>query len=183
MNSFKIDGRLCILFGFLLFLVPFPWFVAWIAAASFHEICHWLVVKLYGGNVRLFFAGIGGASMQCNGLSNRAYLLAVLAGPVGGFVLVMLGRWFPRLAICSWLLSVYNLLPVLPLDGGQAMRLLLKSNTVFCFFEKITLIIISALAVSSCIVLNFGLLPLILVASLWLKKRKRPCKDEVYAVQ
>ena len=179
MNGFKLDARVCILLCILIFLVPLPWLVAWIAAVSFHEICHWSVVKLYGGHMRTVFVGLGGASMQCGGLSRRTYLLAILAGPVGGLLLVLLGRWLPRLAICSWLLSAYNLLPVLPLDGGQIMRILIKSNTLFDIFEKCVLILISALAVIACLYMKLGLLPLIVIVSLLMRKRKRPCKDAV----
>ncbi len=183
MSGFKLDARFCILLSVLVFMVPFPWLVSWVVAVSFHEMCHWIVMKFYGGNMRSFFIGLGGANMQCSGLSDREYLLSILAGPIGGFVLVLLGRWFPRLSICSWLLSAYNLLPVLPLDGGQVLRILVKNDTVFCVLERIVLILVSILAVITSLFMNLGPLPFIIVASLWVKKRKRPCKETVCAVQ
>jgi len=183
MSSFKIDPRLCIMTCVLIFLVPLTWLLAWGAAVCFHELCHWIAVKLYGGNIPGISIGLGGANMECINLSDKAYLVSVLAGPAGGLALVLLGRWLPRLAICSWLLSVYNLLPILPLDGGQALRILIKNDTVFRILEQIAIIIISVLAACASIFMKLGLLPLIIAASVWVRSRKRPCKETFYGVQ
>ena len=183
MTRFGIDPRLYILFTVLLFLVPLPWLAAWVAAVCFHEFCHLAVVKLYGGNVCSFTVGLGGANMECIDLTDSAYLISILAGPVGGLGLVLLGRWFPRLAICSWFLSFYNLLPVLPLDGGQAMRILIKNSRLFLVVERISLFIISILAICICFFADFGPLPLVIAVSLWIKNRKRPCKGPQCRVQ
>ena len=183
MSEFKIDVRLCILLSVLLFFVPFPWLVAWFFAVVFHEMCHWLVVKLCGGNIRLFYVGISGASMHCADLNKWEYVFAILAGPFSGFILVLFGRWVPRLAICSWVLSVYNLLPVLPLDGGHAVRILIGRDRDFFLLEKIAIIIIVLFSLITCLTTNLGSLSMIILASLWLKRRKIPCKEAHCAVQ
>lgn len=183
MSSFRMDPRLCILICVLIFLVPLTWLLAWVVAVCFHELCHWVAVKLYGGNIPGISIGLGGANMECIDLSDKAYLISVLAGPAGGLTLGLLGRWLPRLAICSWLLSVYNLLPVQPLDGGQALRILIKDDTAFSILEQIFLIIISVLAVCASLFMNLGLLPLIVAVSVWVRSRKRPCKVTFYGVQ
>ena len=166
----------------LLFLVPLPWLVAWVIAVSFHEFCHLAAVKVLGGNVLAFSINLGGVNMECADLTERDYLLSILAGPLGGFVLGLVGRWFPRLAICSWLLSVYNLIPVLPLDGGRVLQILVKKNAVFLAVEKIILGL-SLLAAMICLFADFGTLPLIIAISLWIKNRKRPCKETIWGVQ
>lgn len=183
MSKFSIDPRLYILLTVLIFLVPLPWLAAWVAAVCFHELSHLLAVKLYGGKVCSFSLGLGGANLECADLTDRAYLVSILAGPVGGLGLVLLGRWFPRLAICSWLLSVYNLLPVLPLDGGQAMGILIKNACLFRVIERMSLFTISILALYICFFWNLGPLPLIVAVSLWFKNRKRPCKGPQCGVQ
>ena len=156
--------------------------IAWVIAVTFHEICHLAAVKAFGGKIQKFSFGFSGADMQCSSLAGKAYLLCVLAGPVGGLSLAFLGRWFPRVAICSWLLSVYNLLPILPLDGGQAIRTIFGSR-ICRFIEQLALIAITAIALYMCFFANFGLLPLIVTASLWIKNRKRPCKESLCEVQ
>ena len=183
MNRIKIDPRVCVLFSVIILLVPLQWLVAWLTAVCFHEFCHWIFIKLFGGNILTFSIGLGGANMQCTDLSDNVRLISILAGPVGGLVLVLFGRWFPRLAVCSWLLSVYNFLPILPLDGGQTVRILMKNDKSFFVLERIILHIITLLTVFICIFTNFGPLPLVVTASLWLKNRKRPCKETFCGVQ
>lgn len=167
----------------LLFLVPTPWLIAWLTAVCFHEFCHWLSVRLSGGKVDSLTIGITGANMICQPLTNGKLFLSVLSGPIGGFLLVLTAKWFPRLALCSWVLSVYNLLPLLPLDGGRALQIVLKGHRCFYTIEKIVLIALSLCAAYLTVYLHFGVLPLAVIAGLWLKSRKSPCKERICKVQ
>lgn len=171
-----------IYFVLLLFLVPIKWLLAWLTAVSFHEFCHWVSVKLCGGEIYGLTVGIGGANMECTPLSNGKRLFAVLSGPIGGFALVLLGRWIPRTALCSWLLSVYNLLPMLPLDGGRALEILVGKQAA-SVIDRIFLIFLSLVALYVAINLHFGILPLAIIGGLWLKHRKSPCKPPICRVQ
>ena len=183
MAKLKVDSRIYIFLAVLLFLIPLKWLAAWVTAICFHELMHVFVVKLYGGSIRNFSVDLGGANMECVALTEKAYLLSVLAGPIGGLALVLLGCWLPRVAICSWLLSVYNLLPVLPLDGGRVLQILLKKRNSFDFLQKILLFMISIFCVYLCFFAKLGILPMVVVASLWIKNRKIPCKEATYKVQ
>lgn len=49
-------------------------------------------------------------------------------GPIFGLLPVLLWEKCPRLAFCATLLSAWNMLPIYPLDGGRALRLLLREN-------------------------------------------------------
>ena len=167
----------------LLFLVPIPWLCAWCVAVCFHELCHWLSVKLLGGAVYSLTIGMTGANMVCQTLTDGKELISVLAGPLGGFLLALTAKWFPRVALCSWVLSVYNFLPLLPLDGGRALQILLKSRAGFYIIEKIVLVAVTLFAAYLAICLRFGVLPLAVTVILWLKNRKRPCKADVCKVQ
>ena len=167
----------------LLFFVPFPWLTAWLAAAAFHEFCHWLAVRMLGGRICRLTVGLGGAVMESDPLTAGKNLFSVLCGPVGGFLLVLLGRWLPRVAICSWVLSVYNLLPLLPLDGGRALRILVRDEKHFLVAEKVILLLLTATAICVTFVLRIGIFPLCIVGILWLKNRNSPCKEGVCKVQ
>ena len=59
-------------------------------------------------------------------MSRGAELLSALAGPAGGFMLFALHPVLPRLATAGLVQSVYNLLPVYPLDGGRIFRCILE---------------------------------------------------------
>ena len=183
MAKLKVDSRIYIFLAVLLFLIPLKWLAAWVTAICFHELMHVFVVKLYGGSIRNFSVDLGGANMECVALTEKAYLLSVLAGPIGGLTLVLFGRWLPRVAICSWFLSAYNLLPILPLDGGRALQILLQKHNSFDIFQKILLFMISILGIYLCFCAKLGVLPLVIVASLWVKNRKIPCKETLYKVQ
>ena len=167
----------------LLLILPIKWLIAWLIAVCFHETCHYLAVKLCGGESYHLRVGFGGAVISCSELTYKKHLFSLLAGPLGGLLLVLFGRWFPRVAICSWALSVYNLLPLLPLDGGQALRLLMKNSRRFYTLERVVLVILTLFSVCISVHLHLGALPVAIVGILWLKNRNSPCKERVCKVQ
>lgn len=116
----RIDGSACILWALAILILPLNWVLAGSVAAGFHELCHYLTVRAMGGRVWEFRIGVGGAVMETSPMSAGRELFCVLAGPVGGILLMLFFRWIPRVAICAGLQSAFNLLPVYPLDGGRA---------------------------------------------------------------
>lgn len=122
----NVSAGFCLQLALLLLLVPFRWLCAILLAAIFHEFCHYAAIRLLTGNrsnVRLFSYA---AHMNLPEMSCGAEILCSLVGPIGGILLGMLWLWFPRLAMAGVLQSVYNLLPIYPLDGGRVLRCLLK---------------------------------------------------------
>lgn len=122
----KIDGCVCVLAALAILILPLNWLLAGLAAAGVHELCHYLAVKAAGGRVWGFRVGVGGAVMEAAPMSAGKELLCVLAGPMGGILLTLCFRWIPRTAICAGLQSAFNLLPVMPLDGGRAVGCIAK---------------------------------------------------------
>ena len=116
-----ISPGVCILWALMLLVLPLNWLFACWLAAGFHEFCHYAAVKCCGGRVTDLSFGILGAGMRADGMSLGKTLLCTLAGPIGGGVLVLTWARFPRLAICTGIHSLFNLLPVMPLDGGVAL--------------------------------------------------------------
>lgn len=173
---FSVKANTYIYLTILLFLIPLRWIVSWLVAVAFHECCHWLAVRLCGGNVYRLEIGLGGANMQCDNMTDGCRLFSVLCGPFGGLLLVGIGQWFPRVALCSFFLSLYNLLPLLPLDGGRALCILLRANKSFFVFQKAFFAVLLAIAIICTFYLKLGLLPMAAVAILYLRSRKIPCK-------
>lgn len=165
----------------LLFLVPLKWLLAWLFAAAFHEACHWIAVKLCGGEIHSISVGLGGAKMECGPMTKRKRLLAILCGPLGGLFLVLFATWIPRIALCSWFLSMFNLLPLRQLDGGRALEILFGKNAII--LQKIFIIMLSAGAIYVSIILPFGLLPFVIIIVIWVKSRNSPCKPSSCKVQ
>lgn len=158
----------------LLFLIHLKWLLAWLLAAGFHELCHWLAVKMCGGEIYSITIGLGGAKMECSPLPTRKRLFAILCGPIGGLLPLLFARWIPRTALCCWALSAYNLLPLLHLDGGRALEVFLDSKAALV--QRIFLILLSAVMLYLSVVLGLGLLPIGVVLILWLKCRNTTCK-------
>lgn len=165
----------------LLFLLPTKWVLAWVLAAGLHEVCHWLAVKLCGGDIYSVTIGIGGAKIECSPMTDKKKLFAVLSGPIGGLLPLFFARWIPRTALCSWLLSMYNLLPLLHLDGGRVLEILLGSKAIT--IQRFFLIVLSVGALYLSLVLHFGLVPLGIIVTLWLKSRNTPCKPSACKLQ
>lgn len=175
---FGISATACILLALAVLVLPIRWILAAIAAAVWHELFHVATVYLCGGSISGLTIGGNGAVMDAHPMSKGRELICSLAGPLGGFLLLLFVRWIPRTAICAAFHSLYNLLPVYPLDGGRALRcaveILLPSwaDTICNWIERGCLLLMGLLAVYACIFLRLGLFPVIMAAILYLKVRR-----------
>lgn len=183
------SGMALIMLAMALLLLPLRWLGAAILAATGHEICHWIAVKLCGGQIHRLSVGPWGAELKVTGLNIWQELICALAGPAGGMLLLGMGHILPRTALCAGLQSLYNLLPIYPLDGGRALRCLCNllipgraGEQVCDAVQFLCLIGIGILGVYGTFFLKLGLLPLILSATL-IAKGKRPCKTAFFSLQ
>lgn len=122
----RISAGFCLQLALLLLIVPFRWLCTILLAAMFHELCHYTAIRLLTGRssrVRLFYYS---ARMDLPEMGNGTEILCALAGPIGGIILCIFWPWFPKLAMAGLLQSIYNLLPIYPLDGGRILRCWLK---------------------------------------------------------
>lgn len=106
----------------MILYVPLEWLTAVILAGVTHEAFHAAAVRLCGGKLSDIRFGIGGAVMSAGDLEGWRQPFCLLAGPLGGFFLLLLSRWLPRTAFCGLIHSFYNLLPGEHLDGGRLLR-------------------------------------------------------------
>lgn len=110
----------------MLMLLPLRWVVGAAIAGLFHELCHFLAIRLCGGEVTDFLIGAGGAKMRITAMSPIKEMLCAAAGPIGSFALLMLAGYAPAAALCGFAQGIFNLLPVYPLDGGRILRCILE---------------------------------------------------------
>ena len=168
-NRISISGGFCVTLALLLLFVPLRWLTAAAVAAVWHELCHYFAICLMCRmpvNMRLYsFA----AYLQLPQMGRGREAVCALAGPIGGLCLLFFARWMPRVAICAAFQSLYNLLPIFPLDGGRAIRCVLQLLFSPPVSEKISSVIgsfckiaIWFLALYGSFCLRLGVFPLLM---------------------
>ena len=138
------------------------------AAAIIHEVCHALAVHLLGGQILHMSIAAGGMVMEAAGLDTKGECLCALAGPVGSLILAVLP--FPMLGLCGLCQGLFNLLPLMPLDGGRVLGCFLEM-TIPQHREKIEICMEFLLLVGA-----ICLGPWAVLLWLCLVFRKFPCK-------
>ena len=174
----------------MLMLFPLRFIISWMSAAIIHEFCHYIMLRICGSMVYSVKVGMGGAVIQAQPLTAGREALCALAGPVGGLLLMLFSRWIPRIAVCAFLQSLFNLLPIFPMDGGRAVRgILFKltstyvASAVFAVIECLTLLILGVFSFCAMHYLSMGLLPILIYAIVLWKRVKIPCKRSELKLQ
>lgn len=114
------------------------WLFPFLAAAAVHELGHFLCVYWLGARVTFFQLSIGGAVIETTPLSYRQEALCAFAGPFAGLLMAfVLHHILPWLSFFALAQSLYNLLPVYPLDGGRALKAVLGLRLSLARVERI----------------------------------------------
>ena len=105
----------------MLLLFPVRFLVGVLLAALIHELGHLLALKIAGGRVLSIRLRSFGAKIEAAPMSPGRTALCALAGPAAGALTIFAYKTFPELALAGLVQTVFNLLPVYPLDGGRAL--------------------------------------------------------------
>ena len=109
-----------------------------LAAAGIHELGHLAAIRLLGAEIRGIRLAVGGMVIDYNGsrLSYFGDMVTALAGPAASILAAvffsLVARSQPLDSLfyftgLNLLLGLFNLVPVLPLDGGRAVLSLLTA--------------------------------------------------------
>ena len=142
-----------------------------------HELSHVLALRLLGQRITGFTPDAGGFCIQYEGnCAPRGHIAAALAGPLGGALYALLGLtgidWLEKSAVFSLLLTGFNLLPLLPLDGGRiflwlcVLRLGEKSGEKLC--RSVGSILLFLLLVGGLTLAVWKKSTVVLAAAVWL---------------
>lgn len=119
-----------VLLGLLYYLDEDLGLLGWaLAACALHELGHVAAVSLLGGGVKELHLTAVGAELTLDRARLLSYgqeVLAVLAGPCASLLTAVLAAAAGQFLLAGLSLGqgLFNLLPVLPLDGGRALLLL-----------------------------------------------------------
>jgi stage IV sporulation protein FB len=120
----------------------FIWLIIVILSVLIHELGHAFSALFFKQNVRIDFVALGGlTSYQGKTLKLWQQFIIVFNGPLCGFLLFLFAAFLLNLEIfvnsivlyflnvlklVNLFWSVVNLLPVIPLDGGQLLRIVFE---------------------------------------------------------
>ncbi|MBR5479575.1 MAG: M50 family metallopeptidase [Clostridia bacterium] len=128
-------GKFFVGFDFILLIAVFYvidsdglFFLALIAA-TVHELGHIVAIKLCKGKIDNIYLGSFGARIQMKLypiLSYKREIIIALAGPLAGAIFGLLSSFMGNYTIAgfSMILTLFNLIPALPLDGGSVIKYL-----------------------------------------------------------
>ena len=128
--KFDISAGALLLFALAYFFDTDGVFAALVPAVAAHELGHIALLRLSGARLTRLRLDAFGCRLDYHGELSRGWMLcAVLAGPAAGLVyglaaLAIGGEYGETTGVVSFLLTAFNLLPILPLDGGRALALL-----------------------------------------------------------
>lgn len=173
--SIQISAGALIFLAILLLMLPLQWVIVVLFAALFHEICHAAAILLCGGSIDRIAVSSRGAVIETVPMSTAKDVVCALAGPVGSFLLMLFAKWMPRIAICGAIHGFYNLIPLLPLDGGRVLRGLVYTafsptvaQRVFLWSQRI----VAFLLIIGCVMLSLrvGLVAVLLLILLFWRR-------------
>lgn len=173
-------------------LLPIDWIAAWITAAVAHEFFHYIALKVCRCRISHIQIGANGTLMNAGTMSYGKEAFCAIAGPLGGFVLLLAARWLPKVAICGFVQSTYNLIPIYPMDGGRVLFSLLRkwcavtiADGICKWTERIIICLLSFTCLYLAFAVSLGPIPVIWMAFLIFKNKfiNSPCKDRLLRIQ
>lgn len=117
--------------AFIYYVVSIETAIAIALPVAVHELAHIIALRSFGLKVNSVRVELTGLRIDyCGFAEPLAHAAAAFAGPAGGFIYAYAASLIARETGCAWmelsagislLLSIFNLLPVLPLDGGRIL--------------------------------------------------------------
>ena len=108
--------------GLAVLLLPLRLLLGVVLAATVHELGHLTAMYFLGVPVLCINLHPGGARIEAGAMEPGAEVICALAGPVAGSLVIFAWKWFPELALAGLVQTVFNLIPIYPLDGGRVAR-------------------------------------------------------------
>lgn len=181
----KIEINLKIVFAIILFFIfnNLNIYLMFLFFVLIHEMSHLIVGLIIGGKPEKIYITPFGVSLEIYSYGKKSHLnkiLFYLSGPlinlILGYTFIYLKKYIKiedEIIYTNFAICFFNLLPILPLDGGKILKEIFSiifnskiSNDIIIIFSKIFLSVIS-LAYSILIIKVKNIYILILLIYLW----------------
>lgn len=181
----KIEINLKIVFAIILFFIfnNLNIYLMFLFFVLIHEMCHLIVGLIIGGKPEKIYITPFGVSLEIYSYGKKSHLnkiLFYLSGPlinlILGFIFIYLKKYInieEEIIYTNFAICFFNLLPILPLDGGKILKEVFSiifnlkiSNDIVIIFSKLFLSVIS-LVYSILIIKVKNIYILILLIYLW----------------
>ena len=155
--GWELSGGAALLFALAYFLDNEGLIAAMLPAIVIHELGHVFALKRFHARIRRVRIGVFGIELNYSGaLAPSELVIVALAGPAAGLIYTLPavkagGGYFSLSGSISAFLSVFNLLPILPLDGGRIVESLAGrkcaevislAGAIFLFVNGIVLMVL-----------------------------------------
>jgi stage IV sporulation protein FB len=178
------------------FYLIFKWDITYIIVLAcvilIHELGHYAAMSLFQyKDLSIFFVPLVGAfaSGEKETVSQKQHVIILLAGPIPGVILGVILYYFGlresnefliRTSNILIFLNLFNLLPIMPLDGGRVVKSLFFDssqliNKIFLFLSVAILIFISIHAESYFLLI----VPFFLIMQLVGQTHTKKIRDEL----
>ena len=145
----QVTAGAALFYPLLFFLDTEGFFPVLLPGIVFHELGHLLALRAFGGRLLLLRLEAAGLYMDTTPfISRRQALFCIAAGPFAGLLWAALSllsgtAWGVRSAAASLVINSFNLLPAIPLDGGEILYILTDSKTAtqICSISVVCLLI------------------------------------------
>lgn len=168
----------------LIFLDTGTTALLFLSSAALHEGGHLFAMRLLGVTCYGMELRGTGAVIHTGDTSPGKEALCAAAGPAVNLLLLLLTfRLLPAMALVNFLLLLWNLLPLYPLDGGRLLHLLLAAlfgltaaDCISNALNDLLAITVTAYGMWQTCVCHAGLYPCLFAALFLLKCANTPCK-------
>lgn len=184
----KIEINLKIILLAILFFIlkQLDIYLIFIIFIAIHEISHLVIGMLVGLRPKVFSVNPLGFSIEFYMYKERKRskkIITYLAGPISNFILAIIFMIIPiteklklEIVYTNLLLGMFNLLPIIPLDGGKILKEIitpkLGNKDATIFMNNVTQIVLIAITVLYSVAIlrikNFAIF--LLIVYLWYLK-------------
>ncbi len=143
-RRFNINALALLIFAMAFFFDDSGLLPAVLPAVAVHEFGHVAALRMSGAKLRYLRFSIFGFELDYSGeISRRAEMFSLAAGPLAGLIyavaacVLFQSRFWRCSGELSVMLSIFNLLPIPPLDGGRLSLLLFSKRNCrkICLFS------------------------------------------------